>query len=52
MKLWKSICCLLLLSLAEEMEKYQLNYLQTCGNIKDHEKTVHENIFLGDNEWN
>ena len=31
---------------AEEMaEKYQLNYLQTFGNIKEHEKTVQENIF-------
>ena len=31
---------------AEEMaEKYQLEYLQTFGNIKEQEKTVQENIF-------
>ena len=31
---------------AEEMsEKYQLDYLQTFGNIKEQEKTVQENIF-------
>ena len=31
--------------LAEEMEKYQLNYLQTFGDIIEHEKTVHEIFF-------